>query len=125
MKPTLVEPGTRYFIGGVLRNCCNTKTNIVNWNVNVILILIFIGFISSIIYLGSKKERTLNNSQMSFDTYMKNKITSLTSTPSQFQITNLPKFDTPMPFVDVFHNGSMSHTPSHTLSLSQKDKNFI
>ena len=105
-RPTLTEPGVKYFLGETLKNC---KKNKEVFNVQLFNLALFIGFLSIVtallVYKYKSKpgpEEMKKKARLKRD-YFINKVRKLQADKARIynqSITNLPKFESPF---EVLH----------------------
>jgi len=105
-RPTLTEPGVKYFLGETLKNC---KKNKDIFNVQLFNLALFVGFLCIVSALLVYKYKTKPNSEelkkkavLKRD-YFLNKVRKLQADKARIynkSITNLPKFESPF---EVLH----------------------
>ena len=104
-KPTLTEPGVKYFLNETLKNCRKHKYEHYNQLLNIILFFIFFGILGIVIYYSyreKKDEETREEKNVKKQQYVLNmvrehnekqlrkhgdKITDLPDFESEFEIT--------------------------------------
>lgn len=101
MKPILTEPGVKYFLKETLKKCKIKKDKQFNNSMNLGLLCIFIGIVSTLLYYKYKtrptKEDRKKLKQLKRD-YFINKVRQLESKKAKElnkSITNLPNFESP------------------------------
>jgi hypothetical protein len=98
-KPTLIEPGVKYFLNETLKNYKTKKQINEKINVNVTLLILFIVIIGSILYYKWKNKPSLEDIKHRDNLkkhYILNKIKQISDKKSKDRnetITNLPKFE--------------------------------
>lgn len=98
-KPTLIEPGVKYFLNETLKNCRNKKQVSEKININIALFALFSIIIGSILYYKWKHKPTLEELKQKDNIkkhYILNKIKQITDVKLKDRnetITNLPKFE--------------------------------
>ena len=98
-KPTLIEPGVKYFLNETLKNCRNKKQVNEKININIALFALFSIIIGSILYYKWKHKPTLEELKQRDNIkkhYILNKIKQITDVKLKDRnetITNLPKFE--------------------------------
>jgi len=98
-KPTLIEPGVKYFLNETLKNCRNKKQVSEKININIALFALFSIIIGSILYYKWKHKPTLEELKQRDNIkkhYILNKIKQITDVKLKDRnetITNLPKFE--------------------------------
>lgn len=98
-KPSLIEPGVRYFLNETLKNCKNKKQISEKININIALLMMFLFIIGSILYYKWKNKPTLEELKQRDNIkkhYILNKIKQITDKKLKDRnetITNLPKFE--------------------------------
>src|SRR6056300_821969 len=98
-KPTLIEPGVKYFLNETLKNCRNKKQVSEKININITLLVLFSIIIGSILYYKWKHKPTLEELKQRDNLkkhYILNKIKQITDVKLKDRnetITNLPKFE--------------------------------
>jgi hypothetical protein len=98
-KPTLIEPGVKYFLNETLKNCRNKKQVSEKININITLLVLFSIIIGSILYYKWKHKPTLEELKQRDNLkkhYILNKIKQITDDKLKDRnetITNLPKFE--------------------------------
>lgn len=98
-RPTLIEPGMRYFIKETLNNCHKIKETYYNGIFNICMLFFIVGIIFLVLlakYKGKMNsyEREIKNREK--QEYILSKIKNYQNAKrieSQELITNLPKFD--------------------------------
>ena len=100
-KPTLTEPGVKYFLKETLKNCRVKKDIEFNQLVNLALLTSFVVISSMLLYYKYKTRPTEEDrkkiKQLKRD-YFINKVRQLEAKKAKQlnqQITNLPKFESP------------------------------
>ena len=100
-KPTLTEPGVKYFLKETLKNCRVKKDIEFNQLVNLALLTSFVVISSMLLYYKYKtrptEEDRKKTKQLKRDYFM-NKVRQLEAKKAKQlnqQITNLPKFESP------------------------------
>ena len=100
-KPTLTEPGVKYFLKETLKNCRVKKDIEFNQLVNLALLTSFVVISSMLLYYKYKTRPTEEDrkkiKQLKRDYFM-NKVRQLEAKKAKQlnqQITNLPKFESP------------------------------
>tara|TARA_B100001287_G_C22636618_1_gene507902 strand:+ start:250 stop:597 length:348 start_codon:yes stop_codon:yes gene_type:complete len=100
-KPTLTEPGVKYFLKETLKNCRVKKDIEFNQLVNLALLTSFVVISSMLLYYKYKtrptEEDRKKTKQLKRD-YFINKVRQLEAKKAKQlnqQITNLPKFESP------------------------------
>lgn len=100
-RPTLTEPGVKYFLGETLKNC---KKNKETFNIKLFNLALFIGFLFVVTVLlvykykmkpGPEERKKKDNLKRD---YFINKVKQLQSDKSKIYnktITNLPNFESP------------------------------
>jgi len=100
-RPTLTEPGVKYFLGETLKNC---KKNKETFNIQLFNLALFIGFLSIVTALlvykykmkpGTEERKKKENLKRD---YFINKVKQLQSDKAKLynkSITNLPNFESP------------------------------
>ena len=97
-NPILVEPGTKYFINQSLKQCRQKSINFYNNLYNIILLLIFLGIISGILYYKKSTKPSVQDKIQKENTkrlYLINKLKIYNHKmlkESQELITNLPMY---------------------------------
>lgn len=98
-KPSLIEPGVKYFLNETLKNCKNKKQISEKININIALLMMFLFIIGSILYYKWKNKPTLEELKHKDNLkkhYILNKIKQITDKKLKDRnetITNLPKFE--------------------------------
>ena len=100
-KPTLTEPGVKYFLKETLKNCRIKKDTEFNQLMNLALLTSFVVISSVLLYYKYKTRPTDDDrkklKQLKRD-YFVNKVRQLEAKKAKQldrQITNLPQFDSP------------------------------
>lgn len=99
IKPTLVEPGVKYFIGGTLNQCRKIKDKYYNMIYNlggVLIFLLILGVIMFIKYKGRLTPREKEKKNREKKEYIFSKLQQMDEIrkkKSQELITNLPRWD--------------------------------
>jgi len=100
-RPTLTEPGVKYFLGETLKNC---KKNKETFNIKLFNLALFIGFLVGVTALlvykykmkpGPEEKKKKENLKRD---YFINKVRQLQSDKAKIynkSITNLPNFESP------------------------------
>ena len=98
-KPSLIEPGVKYFLNETLKNCRNKKQLSEKININIALLVVFFFIVGSILYYKWKNKPTLEELKQRDNIkkhYILNKIKQITDKKLKDRnetITNLPKFE--------------------------------
>lgn len=98
-KPSLIEPGVKYFLNETLKNCRNKKQLNEKININIALLVVFLFIVGSILYYKWKNKPTLEELKQRDNLkkhYILNKIKQITDKKLKDRnetITNLPKFE--------------------------------
>lgn len=98
-KPSLIEPGVKYFLNETLKNCRNKKQLSEKININIALLVVFLFIVGSILYYKWKNKPTLEELKQRDNLkkhYILNKIKQITDKKLKDRnetITNLPKFE--------------------------------
>ena len=98
-KPSLIEPGVKYFLNETLKNCRNKKQLSEKININIALLVVFLFIVGSILYYKWKNKPTLEELKQKDNLkkhYILNKIKQITDKKLKDRnetITNLPKFE--------------------------------
>ena len=98
-KPSLIEPGVKYFLNETLKNCRSKKQIREKININIVLLLFFFILIGSILYYKWKTKPTLEELKQRDNIkkyYILNKIKQIKDKKLKNRnetITNLPKFE--------------------------------
>ena len=98
LRPTLIEPGVKYFLDETLKNCHETKKTYFNMIVNSCLFLLFIliiGFILRIKYKGKLTPREQKIKDRKIQEYLISKLKIMEVDRRRNQqdlITNLPVY---------------------------------
>jgi hypothetical protein len=98
-KPSLIEPGVKYFLNETLKNCRSKKQIREKININIVLLLFFFIIIGSILYYKWTTKPTLEELKQRDNIkkyYILNKIKQITDKKLKNRnetITNLPKFE--------------------------------
>ena len=98
-KPTLIEPGVRYFLNETLKQCHIFKENYKNLIVNITLLIFFIiilGIILLIKYKGKLTPGEINQKELEKKKYILSKIKNYQDArkkEEQELITGLPHWD--------------------------------
>jgi hypothetical protein len=98
-KPTLIEPGVRYFLNETLKQCHIFKENYKNLIVNIALLIFFIiilGIILLIKYKGKLTPGEINQKELEKKKYILSKIKNYQDArkkEEQELITGLPHWD--------------------------------
>ena len=100
-KPTLTEPGVKYFLKETLKNCRIKKDTELNQLMNLALLTSFVVISSVLLYYKYKTRPTEDDrkkiKQLKRD-YFVNKVRQLEAKKAKQldrQITNLPQFESP------------------------------
>ena len=100
-KPTLTEPGVKYFLKETLKNCRIKKDTVFNQLMNLALLTSFVVISSVLLYYKYKTRPTDDDrkklKQLKRD-YFVNKVRQLEAKKAKQldrQITNLPQFESP------------------------------
>ena len=110
VKARLIEPGTAYFIGNVLKNCGMYRKKMFNYSFNIILSFIFVITIFCILYFAkTNKNEKLKNKER--DDYQK----------QVFMLDTIKKIKQ---LKEKSHNEMASNIPFES-SLHHQDKIFI
>ena len=97
-NPILVEPGTKYFINQTLKQCRQKSINFYNNLYNIILLMIFLGVTSGVLYYKKITKPTMEDKVKKENTrrlYLINKLKIYNHKmlkESQELITNLPMY---------------------------------
>jgi hypothetical protein len=101
MNPSLIEPGVKYFIGGMLKECCKFKDRHISMIFNISVTIIFIVMITGLLlyrYKGklTPSEIALKNREK--QEYILSKLQQINihrkaQQQRQNMITNLPTWD--------------------------------
>ena len=101
LRPTLTEPGVKYFLKETLKNCKIKKDLQFNMIMNLGLLGMFIIIVSILLYYKYKtrptEEDRKKKKQLKRD-YFVNKVRQMQAVKAKQlneQITNLPKFESP------------------------------
>ena len=100
IKPSLIEPGVRYFLNGTLKECRKFKDNYISvlFNISmVILLVVVIGGWLLYRYKGKPTPAELEVKDRKKQEYIISKLQQLAfekkkNTPNTTMITGLPKF---------------------------------
>ena len=95
MNPTLIEPGTKYFLNQTLRKCKEHKYKFYSLLFNLGLLIAFICIFVGILiykYKGKPSKEYLQQQKLDCEKYILSKI-KIHKKPEQKLITNLPSFD--------------------------------
>jgi hypothetical protein len=97
--PTLIEPGTKYFLRETLRNCNNKKVYYYSLIFNLVCFFIFFGILVTFLYYRKKtkltpkeKEKMKIKEQEYIMTKLKN-FNEEAQRQHNLLITNLPRFE--------------------------------
>tara|TARA_B100000073_G_C23336184_1_gene412890 strand:+ start:59 stop:406 length:348 start_codon:yes stop_codon:yes gene_type:complete len=101
IRPTLTEPGVKYFLKETLKNCKIKKDLQFNMLMNLGLLSMFVIIVSILLYYKYKtrptEEDRKKKKQLKRD-YFVNKVRQMQAVKAKQlneQITNLPKFESP------------------------------
>tara|TARA_B100001250_G_C19748444_1_gene766515 strand:- start:3 stop:350 length:348 start_codon:yes stop_codon:yes gene_type:complete len=101
LRPTLTEPGVKYFLKETLKNCKIKKDLQFNMLMNLGLLGVFVIIVSILLYYKYKtrptEEDRKKKKQLKRD-YFVNKVRQMQAVKAKQlneQITNLPKFESP------------------------------
>ena len=101
IRPTLTEPGVKYFLKETLKNCKIKKDLQFNMLMNLGLLGVFVIIVSILLYYKYKtrptEEDRKKKKQLKRD-YFVNKVRQMQAVKAKQlneQITNLPKFESP------------------------------
>ena len=104
--PLLIEPGTRYYIGGTLKECRKFKDKYINLLFNLGMILLFIILFGSILiyrYKGNISSSELEIKNRKKKEYIVSKLNQLGAIKQkQNMITDIPMWQN-NPDLDVIH----------------------
>ena len=100
VKPSLIEPGVRYFLNGTLKECKKFKDNYISviFNISMILLLfIVIGGFLLYRYKGKPTQNEMELKERKKQEYIVSKLQQLAyerkkNTPNTTMITGLPDF---------------------------------
>jgi hypothetical protein len=100
VKPSLIEPGVRYFLSGTLKECKKFKDNYISviFNISMILLLfIVIGGFLLYRYKGKPTQKEMELKERKKQEYIVSKLQQLAyerkkNTPNTTMITGLPTF---------------------------------
>jgi hypothetical protein len=101
MKPILIEPGVKYFLGGTLKNCKVKKNIHYNFLMNLALLVLFIAISTILLYYKYKTRPTDKDRKKKIKLkrdYFINKVKQLEAKKAEIydkNITNLPNFESP------------------------------
>jgi hypothetical protein len=101
MKPILIEPGVKYFLGGTLKNCKVKKIVQYNNLMNLALLVLFIVVSTILLYYKYKTRPTDKDRKKIIKLkrdYFINKVKQLEAKKAEIydkKITNLPNFESP------------------------------
>ncbi len=100
IKPTLIEPGVRYFLNGTLKECKKFKDNYISVIFNIGLIVLLIVSIGGFLmyrYKGKPTQKEMELKERKKQEYIISKLQQLAyekkkNTPNTTMITGLPTF---------------------------------
>ena len=100
IKPTLIEPGVRYFLSGTLKECKRFKDNYISVIFNISLIALLIVSIGGFLmyrYKGKPTPKEIELKERKKQEYIISKLQQLAyekkkNTPNTTMITGLPTF---------------------------------
>lgn len=100
IKPTLIEPGVRYFLNGTLKECRKFKDNYISiiFNISmIILLIVVIGGFLMYRYKGKPTQAEIELKERKKQEYIVSKLQQLAyekkkNTPNTTMITGLPTF---------------------------------
>ena len=100
IKPTLIEPGVRYFLNGTLKECKKFKDNYISVIFNIGLIVLLIVSIGGFLmyrYKGKPTQKEMELKERKKQEYIISKLQQLAyekkkNTPNTTMITGLPPF---------------------------------
>ena len=98
-RASLIEPGVKYFLNETLKNVHSNKTKYQHLYLNTILFILFVLFISGILYykyINKPDENEREKNKIFKEKYLLNTIKSINDQKKQERdemITGLPKFE--------------------------------
>ena len=100
IKPTLIEPGVRYFLNGTLKECRKFKDNYISIIFNISMILLMFLVIGGFLlyrYKGKPTPKEIELKERKKQEYIISKLQQLAyekkkNTPNTTMITGLPTF---------------------------------
>lgn len=94
-KPSLVEPGIKYYVNETLKRCNILKVKYYNYIFNISVLIIFIIILGTILffrYKGKLSPKEKQKKEIEKQKYIMSKIRNYHASKNTGQITGLPEF---------------------------------